>query len=233
MDIRVVGVSGSPRHANTDIMVKEALAAAAEVPGTTTEFVSLANKKISGCVNCRGCVRKGYCVVQDDWQECVRPLIDPVPDGVILGAAVYFFNINSQARAFMERCTSLLKGLFFSEAVQKPPDWSRTVGAGIAVGFDRHGGQEHTISSIIHWFLINNFVCVGGSHIGYIGAPGWLMGENNRDSIRRDTELGLKACRIIGRRVAETAGLLKAGYEALNGTSRESKRGSNVPEESK
>jgi multimeric flavodoxin WrbA len=211
----VVGISGSPRHANTEIMVREALSAAETVPGVVTEFVSLANKKISGCINCRGCVKKGFCIIQDDWQECVKPLIDPVPDGVILGAAVYFFNLNSQARAYMERCTSLLKGLFFKEASQMPPDWSRTAGAGIAVGYDRNGGQEHTISSIIHWFLINNFVCVGGSHVGYIGAPGWLDGENNRDSVLRDTAIGLEACRIVGRRVAETARLLKAGHAAL------------------
>ena len=115
----------------------------------------------------------------------------------------------------MERATSLLKGLFFKDAKQFPPDWSKTAAAGVSVGYDRHGGQEHTISSIIHWFLINNFVAVGGSHIGYIGAPGWLMDEANKDSVAKDIKVGMASARIVGRKVAETGLMLKYGADIL------------------
>jgi len=83
------------------------------------------------------------------------------------------------------------------------------------VGFDRNGGQEHTISSLGHWFLINNFVVVGGTHVGYIGAPGWNMGGSQKDSILNDTEVGMKAAAIIGEKVARTALMLKLGAEAV------------------
>ena len=217
MSIRIVGVSASPRHANTDLLVKAALEAAKINDNVETVFVSLAGKKIEGCLNCRGCITKGKCILKDDWEETFKPLMDPVPNGVIIGAPVYFFNMNSQARAYLERTTSLLKGLFFKEAKQLPPDWSKTAAAGLSVGYDRNGGQEHVISSLTHWFLINNFVCVGGSHIGYIGAPGWLMDEANKDSVSKDLKVGMAAAKIVGRRVAETGMMLKYGAEALKG----------------
>lgn len=215
MTLRIVGVSMSPRKANTEILVKAALEGAKICDDVRTEFISLAGKKINGCINCRGCIIHGKCVLKDDWEEAFKPLMDPVPNGVIFGAPVYFFNLNSQARAYMERATSLLKGLFFKDAKQLPPDWSKTAAAGMAVGFDRNGGQEHTISSMVHWFLINNFVAVGGSHVGYIGAPGWLMDESNKDSVAKDLKVGIEAAHIVGRRVAETGYMLKYGAEAL------------------
>jgi multimeric flavodoxin WrbA len=198
-------------------MVKAALEGAKGIDADVeTEFVSLAGKNIQGCNNCRACIKKGYCVIKDDWEECFRPLRDPVPNGVLIGAPVYFFSLNSQARAFLERTTSLLKGQFFPEAKQFPPDWSRTAGAGLAVGYDRNGGQEHAISSIGHWFLINNFVLLGGTHVGYIGAPGWNMGESGKDSILADTEVGMKASRIVGEKVARTGLMLHLGAQELH-----------------
>lgn len=217
MSIRIVGISGSPRHGNTEILVKAALEAAKQTGADVeVEFYSLAGKSIQGCTNCRACIKKGYCILKDDWAECFKPLIDPVPDGVLIGAPVYFFNINSQTRAFLERTTSLLKSNFFPESTSKPPDWSRTVGAGLSVGYDRNGGQEHTISSLVHWFLCNDFLAVGGTHIGYVGAPGWQMGESKKDSVANDTLVGLKSAAIVGARVANAARLIKLGGEALD-----------------
>ena len=222
MTIRIVGISASPRKANTEILVRAALEGAKINDEVETQFVSLAGRKVEGCINCRACITKGKCILKDDWEELIQPLVDPVPDGVVFGAPVYFFNLNSQARAYMERTTSLLKGLFFKEAKQFPPDWSKTAAAGLAVGYDRHGGQEHTVSSILHWFLINNFVVVGGTHVGYIGAPAWLMDEANKDSVSKDIKVGMAAAAIVGRRVAETGMMLKYGAAALENLKRKS-----------
>ncbi len=203
--IKIVGYSLSPRHGNTEIMVKEALSSAEKNPEVEIEFISLKGKNIKGCLNCRACIKKGKCVLKDDWEEVFKPLIDPVPAGVIIGAPVYFFNLNSQARAFMERTTSLLKGNFFAESPVKPPDWSKTVGGGMAVGYDRNGGQEHAISTILHWLLVTGFITVGGGSRGYLGAPGWQMGGAALDSVKDDEEIGLYSARYLGKRVAETA----------------------------
>lgn len=221
MGIRIVGISASHRkEGNNELFLKTALEASKITPDVEVEMVSLAGKTIQPCNNCRGCVKTGKCIVKDDWAECFRPLIDPVPNGVIFSAPVYFYNLNSQSRAFMERSTSLKKALFFKTAKQlaPPPDWSRTAAGAMAIGLDRNGGQEHAMSATLHWFLTSNFVTVGCGHIGYIGAPGWLMDEYEKDSVAKDQKVGIYAAKELGRRVATTAYLLKYGDEALRGT---------------
>ena len=41
-EVKILGCAWSPRHGNTEIQVQEALQAAAEIPGVTPEFYSIA-----------------------------------------------------------------------------------------------------------------------------------------------------------------------------------------------
>jgi len=222
--IHIVGISSSPRHANTEILVQEALGAAARKYGVSTQLVSFKGKRILGCVDCKGCTRRReatiqqQCVLEDDWRELVTPLVDPVPNGIIVGAPVYFFNVNSQLRAFMERCTSLVKGYWSHDLPHRPPDWSRTAAGALAVGYHRHGGQEQAINTIVHWFLTLGMVVVGSHHpvegpVGYIGAAGWQGVSVSKavDAVLQD-EWGLRAARTLGEKVAGTAILLATGH---------------------
>jgi len=137
--IRIVGISSSPRHANSEYLLKEALRAAKEAyPQVTTEFYGFKGKKLRPCLDCKACERRkaltltAQCVLKDDWESLVRPLVDPVPNGVIIASPVYFSDVNSELRAFMERCTSLMKPYWFPELPFEPPDFSRTVGGALA-----------------------------------------------------------------------------------------------------
>lgn len=214
--IRIVGLAASPRHANTEILVKEALEAAQSLTfDVETQLVSFAGKKVGPCIDCKACVKnKSYCVKKDDWLEMVKPIIDPVPDGLIIGAPVYFFSTPSVLRAYFERCTSLLKAKWEEGFPFPPPDWSKTAGGAIAIGYDRHGGQENTMTNIIHWLLLNGFVTVGGD---YIGGGAWQQFVDAKDSVLND-DVGMEAARTVGRRVANTARLLCEGYRAINNT---------------
>lgn len=218
--IRIVGICSSPRHANTELLVREALAAACEKYDTHTEVVSFKGKKVLGCIDCKACVQRkethivDQCILQDDWSELVKPLVDPVPNGVIIGSPVYFANVNAQLRAFMERCTSLFRAYWYDTAPYAPPDWSRTSAGALSVGFHRHGGQELANQNIIQWLLSNGFVVVG-SHlpsegpIGYIGGAGWqgIQGERMDDAVKSD-KWGLRSARALGEKVAMTAIML-------------------------
>jgi len=222
--IRIVGISSSPRHANTEILLQEALQVARDRYGVYTELVSFKGRRVDGCLDCRGCLRRKaakiqeQCILKDDWQQLVTPLIDPVPHGVIIASPVYFFNVNSQLRAFMERCTSLVKG-YWSTVPHQPPDWSRTAAGALAVGFHRNGGEEQAITTIIQWFLTLGFVVVG-SHdpeqgpLGYIGGAAWqdAAGKKTVDAVKGD-EWGLRCARAVGVKVARTAILLATGSE--------------------
>jgi len=211
--LRYVGISSSPRHANTEVMVRTALEEAKAVTEAAgyeveTTLISFAGKKIQPCINCDGCVRKlSYCILKDDWLDIVKHVVDPVPNGLILGSPVYFYNVNSAMRAFMERWTSLVKGIWHPEFPYPVPDWTRTAAGAVAVGYDRNGGQEMALSNMVNFLLLNQFVVVAPGHGGgYIGAGGWQMGlpGAEKDAVLKDEE-GLRQSTILGKRIAETA----------------------------
>ena len=216
--LRVVGICASPRKkANTEALLNTALIAVEDATralgfSPETKLIRLAGKKISPCLGCEQCAKsRSPCIINDDWHDLVRSLIEPVPDGVIFGSTVYFFNQNALGRAYMERCTSLVKGIWDPDFPLPVPDWSTTAAGAVAVGYDRHGGVEFTLTSILQWFLVMGFVTVGGF---YIGGAAWTGLHPERDAVKQDKQ-GLESARLVGRRIARTAGLLKSGKQAL------------------
>ncbi|MEM3596789.1 MAG: flavodoxin family protein [Candidatus Bathyarchaeia archaeon] len=213
MKIKILGVSGSPRKGNTEILVQEALRAAEEIDDVKTEFETLRGKKISPCLACYHCVRnKTYCIIKDDMQDLFPKIAEA--DGLILGTPVYFHTVSAQLKAFMDRTTWLVKAKFFPE-MPISVDFSRKVGGAIAVGFDRHGGVEHALAAIIHYFLSLDMIVVSGfTPTSYIGGAAWTMGESSLklDAVKSDS-LGIEASRQVGKRVAETARIIKMGLQ--------------------
>jgi multimeric flavodoxin WrbA len=225
-----VGISSSPRHANTELLVKHALAAAEEKFGASTELVSFQGKKVLPCVDCTSCLRRRtdrlltQCVLKDDWSELMRPLVDPVPDGVLIGSPVYFFDVNAALRAFMERSTSLFKRCWHAEYPFPAPDFTRTAAGALAVGYHRHGGQETAVATILNWLLVCGFVVVGSCNetegpVGYNGGAAWQHadGVGGTQAVAND-EWGLRSARIVGERVAKTALLLAVGARSVAAT---------------
>jgi multimeric flavodoxin WrbA len=224
--IRIVGICSSPRRANTEIMLKEALKAAEQAyPEIATEIVTLKAKVIKPCYDCKACERRhtmslaDQCVLKDDWAEAVRPLVDPVPNGVIMASPVYFSDVNAHMRAFMERCTSLLKPFWFPGLQFSVPDFSRTAAGALAVGFHRHGGQETAILTILRFCAILGMAVVGSvdpdhGPIGYYGGAGWedVTGSQGREAVKKDA-WGLFSARVVGRKVARTAIMLARAPE--------------------
>jgi len=227
--IRIVGLSSSPRHANTEVLLKEALNAAKEAyPEINIEFYSLKAKVIKHCYDCKACERRHamslaeQCVLKDDWAEVVRPLVDPVPNGIIMASPVYFSDVNAQMRAFMERCTSLVKPFWFPSIPFPAPDFSRTAAGGISVGFHRHGGQESAILTIMRFCAIMGMAVVGSvdpdhGPIGYYGGAGWedVSGNPGREAVKQDA-WGLFSARVLGRKVARTAIMLANAPEVAS-----------------
>ena len=64
--MNILAVNGSPRrHWNTEVILDQALAGAAENPDTHAESVRLYPMKYSGCTGCYACTAE---------REAVRPL---------------------------------------------------------------------------------------------------------------------------------------------------------------
>jgi multimeric flavodoxin WrbA len=198
--VRILGISGSPRHGSTEYAVKEALRAAEETGGVETEYLSLRRRTIGFCLHCDHCLRsKGVCVHKDDMQDILPRLA--AADGFIFGSPVYEGTMSGQLKTMFDR----MRPWYFLD----PPPLPNKVGGALAVGGDRHGGQVSTILSILAFMLIFEFIVVGGKHPGgNFGGTVW-----SKDIVPEGTsqdEEGLRTVRGLGRRVAEVTKMVVA-----------------------
>lgn len=209
---KLLGISGSPRKANTDFLLKEALKSAETLPDVTTEIIDLKDQEIKFCNGCFKCFDENpneyACQVHRDSMDQIYLKLKEC-QGLILATPVYFGQMTAQMKTFMDRTEGLLR-------YAKGP-WRFTlkdkVGGAIAVGGNRNGGQETTIQAIHHFFLIHDMIIVG---VGPDERPGCYLGVaatthpkrgRIKDAVKED-ELGVKAARILGKRTGEMARLI-------------------------
>jgi multimeric flavodoxin WrbA len=202
--ISILGISGSPRLKATDYAVKYALEYARDTFAAETESFSVHHRKIGYCTHCDGCVRKrAGCVVNDDLQE-LYPLMVRA-DAWVLGTPVYQGQMSAQLKAVLDRCRALVATDFHALRDK--------VGAGIAVGGDRAGGQEPTLQSIADFYLINQMIPVGGGAFGSnIGAAIWSR-DKGVEGVEAD-EYGLASIRRVVDRLVAVARLVRAGGDS-------------------
>ncbi len=126
--MKVLGIVCSPRKGgNTEILVREALAAAHEA-GAETELVLVTDKNIAPCDACSSCRRTGVCHIKDDMQPIYKQL--EATDAIIFGTPVYFGNVTAQAKAIMDRTYLFLPDRKLKGKVVAPVIAVRRVGAG-------------------------------------------------------------------------------------------------------
>jgi len=105
--MRVLGLTCSGRKGgNTEILVREALSAAAEA-GAQTEIVLVAEKSIAPCDGCFSCQKSGICVIKDDMQPLYQKMQEA--DAIVFGSPVYFGTVSAQAKKVMDRTFLLLQ----------------------------------------------------------------------------------------------------------------------------
>ncbi len=193
--IKIVGIATSPRTGKTTAAgLRVCLEAAAKVaPSIETELIELAGMAIDGSLAAGLPLQPGQ---KDDFPALIPKLADPSVAGIIVGSPVYFGDMSSLCKAFLDRCIAFRKKQFAL---------SNKVAGVLAVGSARNGGQELTIRSIQTALLCQEMVLVGDGRPGArIGATLW----NRADDISGD-DFGLSSARNLGRRVAETALLIR------------------------
>lgn len=215
MDVKILGISGSPRHGNTELMVLEALKAAAEIPGVTTDMVSFRGKRISPCVDCDKCPvnpPERYCAIKDSMDEIYPRIIEA--DGIIIGAPTYFGTVNAQVKALMDRWRPLGRagGLL-----------KYKVGGAISVGGCRNGGQEKALSAIIDAFILCGVLPVGLIEYLQVGAiglawrPGTIVNDEWNCEFLPDRKVtGFDEARKLGVAVAAVTKVVKAGLAQVD-----------------
>jgi len=219
--VKIVGCAWSPRHGNTEIQVREALQAAEEIPGVTTEFYSIAGKKMLPCratLKCeknpdRDLLCQCYKPTADAFREVAELVFDA--DGIIFGCPVYWMSVTSELKAFMDRSMA-------PEMLGRP--WRNKAAGFLTVAWDRQGGHEHCIQTMVSWAQMHDMVVVGvgperpdrsiGGYTGAMALQGYPAPDEALDAICQD-EMGMYASRCVGWRVVEMAKVLKAGLEAV------------------
>ncbi len=195
--VKILGICCSPRQGKTTaVSLKVCLEAAADVDSRIeTELIELAGLKIDGSLAAGIALEPGQ---KDDFPSLMPKLADERLAGIIIGTPVYFGNMSSLCKAFIERCMVFRKEFAFSDKV----------GGVVAVGGGRNGGQELTIRSVHNCLLGHAMMVVGdGPPTGHFGGTVW---SGHPGGVTED-EFGMKTVRNLGRRVAEVALQLARG----------------------
>jgi multimeric flavodoxin WrbA len=218
LGVRILGISGSIRHGNSEYLLSRALEEAKKVAPEliTTEFVSTAGLIINPCIHCLACIDHKRCIIKDDFDDLFNKWLDA--DAVIYSIPVFHLGIPAHFKAFIDRLGQTL----FAKYQDAPPKLLKVIGV-ITQGTDLGGGEELTAIQIISHALVMGCIPVAGDPPeSYIGAIGWTKRSPLPDAIERlvtekdpDANTTIKAAESLGRRVAYTSLLIKNGARVL------------------
>lgn len=97
----VLGISGSPRkNGNTDKLL-DAVLKGAEAEGAKIQKFYLFEEASSGCIACGYCSKHGLCQFNDKISDLYK--IFEEADAVIMSSPVYFENVTSWMKIFIDR----------------------------------------------------------------------------------------------------------------------------------
>jgi multimeric flavodoxin WrbA len=118
MEIKVLGISGSPhRHGNTEMLLDSFLEGA-RASGATVEKVVLKDLDYSPCRGCNACHKTGDCVVKDDAVILYEKIL--ASDCMAVASPIYTMGITAELKGFIDRQQYLwarkfiLKTLYFT-----------------------------------------------------------------------------------------------------------------------
>ena len=195
--VKIIGISCSPRKDRTTAAAMRVCleAAKAASPEIEVELIDLGGMKINGDLAAGVPLAAGE---RDDFPQIEAKLRAPNVGGIIIGTPVYFSNMSSLCKAFLDRWMAFRSTFALRNKV----------GGAVAVGAARNGGQELTLQTIHAAMFCQDMIIVSD------GKPTARLGGilvSTKDDITND-EAGLATARSLGRRVAEVALMLrKAG----------------------
>ena len=190
--MKIIGINCSPRKGQTTQKSLEVCLKAIhnEPNDIETAIIELADFDIHGCLGCGYCKKQLKCKQKDDFNSLIPVLSDEEVAGIIIATPVYLGTMTSQCKAFLDRTVLLARNGSLLR---------NKVGAVLAVGGVRNGGQELTIQAVQAAMFCHDMVCVGGgTKAAHFGAA---LVSNEQKGIECD-EIGLETARDIGRRVA-------------------------------
>ena len=169
MNLKVLGISASPRvEGSSDLLLRQALAGAAST-GASTEYIGLRDFSIAPCDESNACYATGKCRIQDDFQIVLQKMFDA--DRLVFATPVFFMTVCAQAKLLIDRCQCLWahkyvlkKPLFTTERDRRA--------VVIAVGGSKSKKMFESIHlTMKYWFDVLEFNYVADLFVNQIEDP--------------------------------------------------------------
>jgi len=156
--MKITCISGSPNAGgNNEKMLDIALGMIRE-RGYESDEILLSRLNVQPCTDCGVCKKAKECPINDDMNGIFEKL--ETSDAFIITSPVFFGSMTAQLKALLDRTILLRRNGFLLKG---------KLGAALAVGGSRNGGQEFTIQAIQSWMHIHGMIVVGdGAHFGGI-----------------------------------------------------------------
>ena len=114
--MKVACLLGSPRSGANSTAIAESFCAGAREQGAEIGIFTLNKLKYRGCQACMACKTKlDHCILEDDLTEVFSAVTEA--DIVVLASPVYYGDLSSQTKAFIDRTYSFLKPDYLTQAV--------------------------------------------------------------------------------------------------------------------
>jgi multimeric flavodoxin WrbA len=182
--MKIIGIVGSPRKGNTEIMVSAALDEAKKA-GAETEIILLRELKLEMCDGCLQCDETGKCHIDDGMNEVNEKMA--AADGFIIGTPTRWSLLSGNLKVFLDRTNPL--------AV--PERLKGKAAVIIAIGQSPKDEEEQSIKKAAA--SVENYCSNAG-----IDVVGIVLGFNalNERDIEKDNEV-LEDCKKLGRKLVD------------------------------
>lgn len=225
-NIKLLGICGSPRKGNSLFLLEQALEAAVKAYPDRVEMETyiFGQTPFAPCDACRAHIRlKGECRIQDGFQGLRDKWLDA--DAIIYSVPVYHMGIPGQVKCFIDRLGNSFGYRFqevdSAEPVFHMPRLMKAIGS-ITQGIHIFAGQEHAQAFInMHALLMRCIPVPGDVWESYIGAGGWTELSPKVSALKTlaeegklDAQIAVRSAQSLGKRVVETAMIIKSGLVA-------------------
>jgi len=157
----VLGLQGSPRvKGNTSILLSTFLTEAERL-GAQTEYLDVAKRNISPCLECGVCEQEDFCPIDDDMQD-VYPLLRQA-DLIVMATPMFFYGCTAQLKALIDRSQALWARRYVFGLTDPGREWRR--GFLLAVGATKGKNLFEGVNLTAKYF----FDAVGASFDGSLG----------------------------------------------------------------
>jgi multimeric flavodoxin WrbA len=202
--ISLLAISGSPRpRGNSEILLEQAIGGALSAGDVHVERFYMSKRRISACIHCNRCKEIGSCIAKDATNDLVALWLRA--DAVIYSTPVYHMGISSHLKAAIDK----LGHVAFAQYNRRTPRFLKVIGA-IAQGNSGFGGQELALLNLLqHAVVMNSLLVTADKPDSYMGVAGRVPNKE-KGGIVLDQE-AMEIAFQLGRRVYETAAIIKAG----------------------